>query len=136
MIKFVAKYPNFENTYTITLYFKKILVGGSSACHLKINDKTIPNKALLIINDKDGCLAEGLNETIFQVNQKKIVGTKMLYKGDTINLGETSLRIEDIDPSKAFEDLNREKKYEDFYRTYEEYESILNALEKEVYLSS
>lgn len=135
MIIFDITSPNFRDPHEVTLYFKKIIVGRSKGCHIRVEDKDLPSQALIILNNIEGCLVEGIGDLSFKVNGKKIIGTKLLKQGDRISIGSSNITIKLLDPSRANDSLNHEALYDEFNRDFEEYENILSSLEKELIIS-
>lgn len=135
MIIFDIFSPNFRDSHEVTLFFKKILVGNSKSCHIRIPDKDLPKRALFISNNHEGCLVEGVSDLSFKVNGKKIIGTKVVKQGDRLTVGNSTLVLKTIDPTAAIDSLNHEALYDEFNTNFEEYENILSSLEKELIIS-
>lgn len=135
MIVFDIISPKFRDPHEVSLYFKKILVGSSKSCHIRIPDRDVPSRALVISNNHEGCLVEGIGDLSFKVNGKKIIGTKVVKQGDRISVGSSSIQIKVLDPTRANDSLNHETLYDEFNTNFEEYENILTSLEKELIIS-
>lgn len=135
MIKFEVHSQTSKSPHSLTLYFRKIMVGSAKSCHIRLRDKEVPPQAIIISNENEGCLVESLHEFQFNVNGKKIIGTKAIKTGDSISLGSTLIKVIEINPQKSHDSLNHEELYDSFSENFEEYENILSSLEKELILS-
>ena len=105
MIHFnIIQSPDTEVIGEIQVNYNSLTFGNNSKAHIYIEDVKMSAIHLRIFAKKDKffCSSE-MAEAYFHINGKKIVGTKDIDKNDTIQIGDTKIKIIDLAVDPDFE---------------------------------